>query len=74
MMIVVVALAESEKSEEERVAGTAPGRIWLAANGVAGGVNQKRAVLDRNNLGHAANQESAERTYPSIPPRTQERW
>src|SRR5438874_10852905 len=71
-MIIVIALAESEYRHQKRIARAASCRIRLPPDGMAGGVNQQRAVLDDDDLGYAANEKTSERADPSVPPRAEQ--
>ena len=73
VVIIVVALAESKQRHQERISRAAPRRIRLAADGVTGGVDQERAVLDHDDLGYAANEKASEGADPSIPQRADQR-
>ena len=64
-MIVVVALAEGEKRHEPAVPRAATVRVGLVAKGVAGRVNEERAVLHRHHAGHPAEEEATQETLPA---------
>jgi len=72
-MIIVIAFAESEYRHQKRIARAASCRIRLAPDCMAGRVNQERAVLEHDDLGYAANEETSERADPSVPPRAEQR-
>src|SRR5437660_4532960 len=72
-MIIVIAFAESEYRHQKRIARAASSRIRLAPDGMAGRVNQERAVLDDDDLGYAANEKTSERADPSVPQRAEQR-
>src|ERR1700730_9293381 len=55
VMIIVVALAESEYCHQKRIACAASCRIRLTPHCVAGGVNQEGTVLEHDDLRDAAN-------------------
>ena len=64
---IVIALAESEDRHEKRVPRAASGGIRPPADGMAGRINKKRAMLKDNGLGDAAKKQSAERAIPAVP-------
>src|SRR6266853_3691777 len=72
-MIIVIAFAESEYRHQKRIARAASCRIRLAPDCMAGRVNQERAVLEHDDLGYAANEETSECADPSVPPRAEQR-
>ena len=67
VMIVVIALAKSEPSEQEGVARAALGGVRLPADGVTGAINKKGAVLQHDDARDPSNQERAQGADPSIP-------
>src|SRR5439155_12090391 len=54
VVIIMVALAESEEGEEERVARGTFRRVGLAADRVTGAVDEERAVLQKHDAGNPA--------------------
>ena len=73
VVIIVVALAEGEQRHDKRIARAAARGIGLAADSVAGGVNEKRAVLEDHGFRDAAQKQTAERAVPPIPNRADDR-
>src|SRR6266446_2428351 len=73
VVIIVIALAESEYRHQKRIARAAFCRIGLAPDRVAGGVNQERAMLQHDNFRHTSNEKSAECTNPAVPYKSEQR-
>src|ERR1700674_606907 len=73
MVIVMITFAESEESEEKRIARAALFRIGLAPDGVTGAVDEEGAMLQDDYARHAGDEESAERSLPSVPKKADHR-
>ena len=71
-MIIVVAFAKGKQRHEKRVTRTASRGIRLAANGMAGRVNQEGAMLKHDDFGDAANEKTTERADPTVPQRAEQ--
>jgi hypothetical protein len=67
VVIIVVAFAKGEDRHEERIARTAFGRVGLAADGVAGRVNEESAMLKHDRFRHASEEKSAKGAIPTVP-------
>ena len=67
VVIVVIAFAHGEQREEPRIARRTFRRVRLGPDHVTGAVDQEGAVLEKDDPGHAREQEPAERTRPAIP-------
>src|SRR5207248_7029695 len=67
MVIVMIAFAESEEGQEERIARAAFLRIGLPPDGVTGAVDEEGAMLQDDDARHACNEEGTERSPPSVP-------
>ena len=68
----MVAFAEGKQRHEKRVARAASRGIRLAPEGMAGRVDQERAVLNHDNFGHAADEKTTERADPAVPERAEQ--
>ena len=67
VVIIMVAFAESEEREEVGIAGAAAVGIRLPAEGVAGAVDEKGAMLEDGHARHAGDEKSAECADRSVP-------
>ena len=74
VVIIVIAFTKRKERHEKRVARTASRRIRLTPEGMAGGVNQKCAMLEHHNFCDAANEKTAERADPAIPQEPGQCW
>src|ERR1700674_721991 len=73
MVIVMITFAESEESEEKRIARAALFRIGLAPDGVTGAVDEEGAMLQDDYARPAGDEERAERSLPSVPKKADHR-
>ena len=67
MVIVVITLAERDQRHDERIPRAAFRGVRLAAENVAGAVNEKCAVLQSDDPRDACEQKRSQRTAPSVP-------
>ena len=65
MVIIMIALAESEDRHDPAVARTATIRVRLAANGMAKRVDEKSHMLHCGHPGHTGEQETAQCAQPA---------
>lgn len=65
VVIVVIAFAEGEERHDEAVTGTATGGVGLIADGVAKGIDEERALLNREHAEHTSKEETAEGARPA---------
>src|SRR5206468_12336063 len=65
VVIIVIAFAESEYRHQKRISRAASCGIRLTPKRMAGGVNQEVAVLELDDLGYDANEETCERSDPA---------
>ncbi len=66
VMIVVVAFAKGKKRHDCAVSGGMFGGIRLFTNGVAKGIDEKRAMLGDHDAGHTSDEETTEGTLHRI--------
>ena len=72
VVIIVVALAEGEESHDRAIACAAARGVRLVAHAMTHGVDEKRAVLHRENAEDTGQQEAAQRADRASPEKAEE--
>lgn len=74
MVIVVITLAKGDERQDEGISRAAFRGIRLAAKNVASAVDEERAVLQSYDPRDAREKKRSQRTAPSVPQETKQRW